>query len=45
MNNTYIKIDKPSKLIVKDKVLHIIQNEIIKIPFEDITVIILNNFK
>jgi CRISPR-associated protein Cas1 len=45
MNNTYINIDKPAKLIVKDKVLNIIQDKTIKVPFEDITVIILNNYE
>lgn len=44
MNNTYIKIDKPANLIVKNKILHIIQEETITIPFEDITVIVLNHF-
>lgn len=45
MNSTYINIDKPATLVVKDKVLNIIQKETIKVPFEDITVIILNHFE
>lgn len=45
MNNTYINIDKPAKLIIKDKVLNIIQEETIKVPFEDISVIIINHFE
>lgn len=45
MNSTYINIDKPATLVVKDKVLNIIQDETIKVPFEDISVIILNHFE
>lgn len=45
MNNTYINIDKPSKLLVKNKVLNIIQEDTIKVPFEDISVIIINHYE
>lgn len=45
MNNTYINIDKPATLIVKNNTLHIIQEKTIVVPFEDISVIILNNFE
>ena len=44
MNNTYINNDKPATLIVKNNTLHIIQEKTIVVPFEDISVIILNNF-
>lgn len=35
MNNTYINIDKPETLIIKNNNLHIIQEKTIVFPFEE----------